>query len=276
MGFMVGCFPDGASRTHERVDAMRYALLVLIAVVLGSFSSIASAESDLSRLKQQTLSELGPFRPEARLSFHHAMNELFMRLWDQKKRKVLWVGTPSAMSDYEFLHLSDKDGDGVAEEFAYSHEKKAFSSPDFGFFFDLNGDKRADYLIFFGGSLMAEGKGPDDLAIWWMNYHAIDANGDGKVDNVLFQGSSDLNGNGKVEPEIGLWLVDDDYDGTLDRAFYLGPGVEKAVRLKKKGSLDLSHNLILNDKTVRIGDAIGDFWDELLSDINAGIARMAK
>jgi hypothetical protein len=224
------------------------------------------AQTDLSLFKKEQLSRIGAFDPDKRVEVHTTMNELFLRLWGaERKRKIVVTARTLTFPRNPILQISDRDGDTLAEEFAYLREKNNMDTRDFGFFFDLNGDGLADYLIFFGGSVNAEIG--ESVEIWWMNYHAIDSNGDGTVDNVLYQGSTDLDGNQKVEPDIGLWLIDDDYDTRLDRVMYTGTGMTRLAEVDGD-EFDLSDNLVLRGKGLKRGDAFAGLWDQILSDIN--------
>lgn len=247
----------------------KLAVLLFGALAL-ALSAAAHGETKLSRYKDRQLSELGAFRAENRLAVHQVINDLFLRLWqDGKTRKSMARVETKTFPQFPILQLSDTDGDRKAEEFAYQQSPGDMNTQEFGYFFDLNGDGRADYLVFFGGSMTREG---EDFDIWWMNYHAVDSNADGRTDQVLYQGSTDMNGNGKVEPAIGLWLIDDDFDGALDRAVYLGPDLELAAPIDN-GRLDLSMNLILRNKTLHPGDPIGGLWDRIFGDINGALER---
>lgn len=247
-------------------------LVALLVAILAMTATLTAAMGDtkLSRYKESQLSELGAFRPDNRLSVQQIMNDLFMRLWqERRKRQELAKLETSTFPQYPVLGLFDKDGDRKAEEFIYQKTAGDMNSQEFGYFFDLDGNDRVDYLIFYGGSMTKEGA---EFDVWWMNYHAVDSNADNRIDQVLYQGSTDINGNGKVEAEIGLWLIDDDFDGALDRAVYLGPDFEQAVA-PENGRLDISMNLILRGKTLRVGDPVGALWDRILDDINHGLER---
>lgn len=247
---------------------MKTLLLGSCGLIFMSCAGRVSADTPLSRYKERQLANLGRFEPEKMVQVHSVMNDLFLRLWDSEDRKILYEYEAETFAPrYPVLQLLDVDGDDVAEQFAYERERGGDSnSQEFGYFFDLDRDSRIDYVIFYGGPMMSEGA----ESMWWMNYHDIDSNADGKTDHALFQGSTDLNRNRRVEPEIGLWLIDVDLDGLLDRAVYLADGFERPVRIRR-GRLDLSRNLILEDNDVMVGEPVSRLGDALLSDINEAL-----
>jgi len=121
------------------------------------------------------------------------------------------------------LELMDRDGDGKADEFAFS-PKKGENTPDFGFIFDLNNNGKIDYIVFNGGPLFTK-----DFKMIWMNYHWIDSNYDGKIDIMVY---NNINLDGDKFPDEGItaWIYDLDFNGTIDKAEYLEKVFEKSIQ----------------------------------------------
>lgn len=254
---------------RQRSKPFRLILLASVFLALVLPAELAARETKPSET-QELLSDLGPFSPDKRVRVHAVMNDLFLSIWQiPGKGKKIASAQTSTFANYPVLLITDRNRDKVPDQFAYLRAKNDLDTKEFGFFFDLDRDGATDYLIFFGGPMPREST--KEFDVWWMNYHAIDSNGDGRADQVLYQGSSDMDGNGKVEPEVGLWLIDADYDGAIDAAEYAGGGFDQAVPVKD-GQFDFARNMILAGKQVHPGDPIGALWDRILADINGALA----
>lgn len=130
-------------------------------------------------------------------------------------REIKQIRT-TTFKGHPILSLSDRNGDGKVDSFAYYPENSQ-RTVEFGFVFDLNEDGKIDYLVFNGGPMMTK----DFEAVIWMNYHAIDSNGDGRIDIFVY---NDIDRDGDRRPDRGVtaWLYDDNFDGKVDRAEYRG------------------------------------------------------
>jgi hypothetical protein len=129
--------------------------------------------------------------------------------------------------------------------------------------FDLNRDGRADYLVLNGGSLLHE----DLNRRVWMNFHFIDTNHDGRTDIAVYN-AVDLDGNDYLDEGITAWLHDTDFDGTVDRAEYLGPDLNREIEKKDDAfHIRRAHGMHV-DVQATDPDAFKAL-DMILSDINS-------
>lgn len=211
--------------------------------------------------KQRTLDELGAFDFDRRFYIYETLDEIANKLEKSPKRTVLKKVRTNTFEKFPILELWDRDLDGQPDQFVYFHEKGNIHA--FGFIFDLNKDGRVDYLVLNGGPMFTK------ELFYWMNYHWIDSNYDGKVD-IKVNNAVNLE-TGKWPPKLGLtvWVYDSDFDGYIDKAEYLSEGIAKPVP-EKEGILTV--NWSLQDIRVAVGkDRLGDFETKILADVNAAM-----
>lgn len=133
---------------------------------------------------------------------------------------------------------------------------------DFGFLFDLNKDGQVDYVVFNGGPIFYE-----DTEFYWMNYHWIDSNYDGRID-IAVNNAVSL-GARKSLPQKGLtaWIYDSNFDGYADSAGYLGGGITEVIE-EENGTLTV--NYFTDEKSISIGKE-PIFESKVMDIINAAI-----
>ncbi len=98
-----------------------------------------------------------------------------------------------------------------------------------------------------------------------MNYHLIDSNYDGKIDIMVYGVVLD---GGCLDEKVRAWLYDTDFDGIIDKAEYLGPGVEMPIPETEGGFLIKLPNGEKRLLKKESQEALA-FWGSLLSEINA-------
>ncbi|WP_338466244.1 VCBS repeat-containing protein [Novosphingobium sp. ZN18A2] len=211
---------------------------------------------------ERTVSEIGPYSSEHRLQIYGAINDLFDRLWLKPEgKKVLRKAVRSNLDGMEF-QLEDRDADGKADFYVYYRPNRYKQSQDFGAFFDLNGDGRPDWIVFYGGSLVTR----DKSVLWW-HQHGVDTNGDGRFDLWII-GAIDMDGDGYPDKGATAWVQDVDHDGRIDRAEHIVDG--KVIPIKPKGKR-LPLRCVMSFAQARIGESIIDLFDKISRDINANL-----
>ena len=170
--------------------------------------------------KQGTLDEVGIFELERQVDILERLNELSFCFRGSPVYSVLIVtkteGSGSFFNIVPNFKLVDRDMDGKADQFAYfSNNEK--NTQEFGWIFDLNRDGKIDYMVYNGGLAPSE-----DSSITIYSYHFIDSNYDGKFDIYVCNNNIDLDRNELVEEGISAWVYDKNFDGTIDKAEYLG------------------------------------------------------
>lgn len=198
-------------------------LLLLLLCLTGATPLYPAAPSSHIQLSSDT------FPYTNRLATFLAIDERANQLWHSKKIKLLKTTSSATIPELPVLQLFDRDGDRKGEEFAYM-DKKHHESPEFGFYFDTDGDKRPDYIIYNGGPMFSK----DFSRMFWLNYHWIDSNGDGKIDIMIYN-TVRPKGDDLYDEGISAWIYDRDFDGVFDSAEYLGKEFQQNIE-KKDGA----------------------------------------
>lgn len=213
--------------------------------------------------KKRTLDELGNFDFGRRLYIYETLDEIANKLWKSPTTTILTKKNIDTFEKFPILELIDRDLDGQPDQFAYVAEEGG-STQEFGFFFDLNKDGRVDYLVFNGGPMFTQ-----ELKFYWMNYHWIDSNNDGRVDMKVNNAVSLEAGKQPSKPDLTVWLYDIDLDGKIDAAEYLGEGIVKPV---PQNDGVLSVNWFMRDRSIPVGkESIADLENKILADINEAV-----
>ena len=216
---------------------------------------------------QKEVDAIGQFTWDQRLQILNGINEVAFRLltigsnsspMKEGKSKLMEASSTPIIAVY------DKDLDGNADTFANLAVGEN-STLDFSFIFDLNHDGRIDYAVFNGGPLPTK-----DMKVYWMNYHYIDSNYDGKVDILIY--NVDLDGDRFLDENVRAWLYDTDFDGTIDKGEYLGPDVELPIPATEGGFLIKSATGEKRLLKRNLQSALVSL-STLLSDVNALLAQ---
>jgi hypothetical protein len=215
---------------------------------------------------QEEVDAIGQFSWDRRLQIRNGIDGVAFQLLTIGKSSPMKEGKSKLMegSSTPTIVVYDKDLDGKADAFANLAVGET-STLDFSFIFDLNHDGLMDYVVFNGGPLPTK-----DMKLCWMNYHYIDSNYDGKVDIIVY--NVDLDGDRFLDENVWAWLYDTDFDGTIDKGEYLGPGIELPV-LETEGSFlikSATGEKRLLEKDLQAGLAS---LSTLLSEVNALLAQ---
>lgn len=212
---------------------------------------IKKQQTDLSRLKDRRLADVEPANPKERWNSYRAVSEVFDRLWLKPlSRTPLQHGEYATFKSFPLLRLEDRDGDGRAEFYAYLPPDHSDRTQEFGAFFDLNGDRRADWIVFYGGVLITK-----EMKPFYWHHHGIDTNGDGQFDVRIYT-AIDMDGDGFPDEKATAWVYDTDHDGLVDSADHIVGGRVSAIA-DDDGILILRY-LLSPDRTAqpRVGQAM--------------------
>lgn len=222
---------------------------------------IAAAKA-ISVHKRMMLGEIDSFEYDRRFQIYETVDGIANKLWKSPESRVVTRTRSQFGEKGMILHLIDRDLDRIPDEFAYLLAGER-STQDFGFMFDINKDGSIDYIVFNGGPAITK-----EAEMYWMNYHWIDSNYDGRVDIKV---------NNAVSPDpdrlpasgMTAWIYDSDFDGYADKAEYLGSGIVEPVQ-EENGVLTVSW--LHKDRKIIIGaDPIDDGLSKILDDIDAAM-----
>lgn len=236
-------------------------ILLLLPVILPASLQLAEGQDQQRSSREISFdSAKDTFSFDNRLAIFITIDSIANVLWNSKTDKTLKKEPAGTFSALPILLLTDRNGDNKAEEFAFVAREDKKDTPEFGFFFDLNMDGKADYLVYNGGPLFKK----DFTKMFWMNYHAIDSNGDGTVDIFVFN-TVHLQGEEMYDEGTSGWIYDRDFDGIFDSAEYLGR--------------DFQQSIPVTDSAFAIKSAVGErswkmdtdmsFWNGILREINS-------
>lgn len=198
------------------------------------------------------------------------VEDTFRRLWTKKPpQEPFRKGTTETLAPYTALELEDRDRDGRGDFFAYYPGGGSRRTQEFGAYFDLSGDGRPDWIVYYGGILPT--KGFASFFIW--NHLAIDTNGDGHFDVRVWEGI-DMDGDGFSEEHASAWLFDTDHDGLADRAEHIVSGKVSEIT-PENGAFPLRYVLLPEPaKQPRIGEAMPTArFDQIAKDISILLAN---
>ena len=166
----------------------------------------------------------------------------FQHLWSgTRAAKPLRKGKTQTLAPFTLLELEDRDRDGQGDFFAYYPENGSRRTQEFGAYFDLNGDRRPDWIVFYGGIFPTK-----QLDVYTWFHHAIDTNGDGRFDLRIYE-AIDLDGDKMPEREASAWVFDTDHDGKVDLAQHVVSARGSGISPRADGLLALGYILEGNE-----------------------------
>lgn len=116
---------------------------------------------------------------------------------------------------FPLLVLTDEDGDGRGDFFAYLDAEREKMTLEFGAYFPA-GRARPSWIVFNGGMLF-EKDAAGELSFFWQTHQFIDRDDDGRFDLYVVNGA-DSDGDGGLGRTDTEWVFDEDNDGLIDRA----------------------------------------------------------
>lgn len=184
--------------------------------------------------------KITPYDDQHRWETYVAFRNEFERLWLRpSSKKELKKGNFATFKDFPMLTLEDRDGDGKADFYSYDRRDRSGMTQEFGAFFDLNGDSRPDWIVYYGGLFFTKNM---KLLMWY--HSAIDTNGDGRFD-VRVYGAIDLDGDGLPDEDATAWVYDTNYDGLVDKGEYIVDG--RVIPIKPENGVLQLHYLLDTD-----------------------------
>jgi len=169
------------------------------------------------------------------------------------------------------LVLTDEDGDGEADFYAYYDEMHHEDTLEFGTFFIEPGRTMPYWLLFNSGpglALSDEG----DPVLYWINYQFVDRNRDSKFDTYAVN-NLDHDGDGQGSASDFLLLYDDDFDGGLDRGEHIVDGVAYDIPVVDNVFQTTRLGEETSDHKFRVGDPIGAWADHISADIHKALTE---
>ena len=183
-------------------------------------------------------------------------------MWDRGGGAVMAMAKTRTFNGFPFLQLEDRAKDGIADFYVYYPSRGGGNTQEFGAFFDLAGNGTPDWIVFYGGSLFAEGH---KLA-WW-NHHAMDRNNDFKFDTLVID-RIDMNDNGLIEKDAAVWIFDANFDGRIDMAEHVINGNVERIK-PSNGRIDTK--MLSRNRMLRMGEPFGTLFDKIARDISGAL-----
>lgn len=173
-----------------------------------------AAIKEYRQARERAVGAFTPFDMDRRIDLYQAMDRLPRILLEKLQPK--WIAEKSCTLNSKAYWLSfyDFDRDGQADQFVVQTQDKKALPNDFGFLYDLNGDGAADYIIYYGGSMIT-----DQNPFYRYFYHWLDTDCDGRIDAVAYSHvvySEDA----RPDPNKVFWIMDRDGDGAPDHVDY--------------------------------------------------------
>lgn len=210
------------------------------------------------------------FEFDERVKIYEAIDKQIRAIWDSKYSNDTHSSTSSTFKRIGLPRfvLMDRNADGKPDQFSYLPKNSGRKeSQDFGFMYDLNRDGKADYLLYYQGTMFTITSGK--LKIVWTFYHLIDSNYDGRIDIWVYP-DVDRNGDKKSDLDVYAWLYDSNHNGKLDRGEYAGKGITEPIKVSG-GRFQLQ--TVTNPKVKYNDTEILKFANSMLADINETIRK---
>jgi len=182
--------------------------------------------SQVLAAKKPSMKEYRKVMNNLQTSFSHFDIGKRLQLYQTAEQvtRIAWGGLQSRLIEKCLVRLGqgqyemafyDFDKDRRPDQFRLITSDGKAMPQDFGFIYDLNGDQRFDYIVYFGGSMITNN---GDINYYF--YHWLDTNYDGKIDaiaNVIFIHPKEI----RPDPERIFWVMDVDKDDKPDQVDYI-------------------------------------------------------
>ena len=204
-----------------------------------------------------------PFDINNKNEIYKSMDLLPRMIWGKLKMKFLFNKKSKLENNDYLIAFYDLDRNKVSDQFVLLTKEGKMLNQEFGFIYDLNNDKKIDYIIYNGGSIITINN-----TIYYYFYHWIDTDYNGSIDtvvfnNVLFPGESKLNSNNT------LWIIDSDKNGKPDIVNFLNTKSGKINPLKASDGIWSYKTISKRTETVNSNNThFFDPFSEFLIEIN--------
>lgn len=192
---------------------------LLCAAVLAAALAVCATAPTMNQAERARA--VGPWEPARRVEAWRTVDRLAVEELAARRHVGRNVVTSVSLEGGR-LELASFRSDRRVDQFAL-YAPGANDTSDFGYLFDVAGRGRFDWIVFVGGPMLW-----NDGSMGFMDYHAIDTDGDGRVDVLVFNAVAPGGGR-QAEAGVSAWLYDRDHDGVLDDGEYLGPDGSRPV-----------------------------------------------
>ena len=238
--------------------------LAFLVVMIGGSSAYAEQKTGMSMYIDRKFNSVWPFEYTQRWEAYTTITKLAETLFhtNDYSNEIALMPTES-FPGFPELVLTDEDGNGQADFYAYYNEDRTDTTLEFGpFFTDDTG--YPVWLIFNGGpSFSIDEDG--EMEVFWMNYQFIDRNGDNAFDVYVVNGI-DFDHDGQPENLSTAWVYDDNFDGFADRAEHLINGASHEIP-SIDGTFQLYQYLGDPEEAIRMDEPLFEFWNMISTDI---------
>lgn len=230
------------------------------------------SRTGLSMYISRHMEQVWPWRDSARFDAFEIVTDMSNKLRSSSAfgNEIATLMTDS-FEGFPLLVLTDQDGNGHADFYAYYDELREETTLEFGVFFTEPGST-TPYLLVFNSGPALDNSDPSNLAVYWVNYQFVDRNQDGRFDTYAVN-NVDYDGDGRGSKSDVLWLFDDDFDGSLDRGEHIIdgvshdiPDVEGVLQTRRLGE----HTY---EQKFQVGDPIGVLADVISADIHNALTK---
>lgn len=249
----------------------RAATVICLSLPLAS-PALSESRTGLSMYIDRHLAQVWPWRNDARLDAFATVTDMTEKLRhaDAFGNEIATLMTYS-FDGFPLLVLTDEDGDGEADFYAYYDERREDTTLEFGAYYTEPGDVMPYWLVFNNGpsfDLSDEG----NPVFFWINYQFIDRNRDGRFDTYAVN-NLDYDGDGQGSATDVLWLYDDDFDGGLDRGEHIVDGVPHDIPVLDSIFQTKRLGEDTYDQKFQVGDPIWLWADLISADIRKALAK---
>lgn len=250
----------------------RRAATVACLPLLLTSPALSESRTGISMYIDRHMTQVWPWRDEARFKAFAIVADMAEKLQhiDAYGNEVATVMT-DGFEGFPLLVLTDEDGDGRADFYAYYDERREKNTLEFGAYFTEPGADMPYWLVFNSGpSFMMPAEG--DMVFFWINYQFVDRNRDGKFDTYAVN-NLDFDGNGQGSATDVLWLYDDDFDGGLDRGEHIVDGIAHEITIIENVFQTKRLGEDTYEQKFRVGDQIGELPDFIAVDIGKALTE---